>query len=205
MRVQCPTCLEVFTLEDELQCPPCGHVFHRACIQQWLRSKRGSDTGPDCPQCRKPTNMKSPVKIYLAEADGGDTLALEERRKNLKNIEEIHETLEIKEGENNSLSDRIAKLERNLKEKSKEFNKIKVTRLVLKKFESEREENEKFKDKWLELEKKQKPLKMKLRETEIQRKKEETQNNVAEKGWKDAEKRFKDLRAKIIKIDLSRE
>ena len=212
MRVQCPTCLEVFTLEDELQCPPCGHVFHRACIQQWLRSKRGSDTGPDCPQCRKPTNMKSPVKIYLAEADGGDTLALEERRKNLKNIEEIHETLEIKEGENNSLSDRIAKLERNLKEKSKEFNKIKVTRLVLKKFESEREENEKFKDKWLkcktmlqELEKKQKPLKMKLRETEIQRKKEETRKNVAEKEWKDAEKRLEDLRAKIIKIDLSRE
>ena len=156
--------------------------------------------------------MKSPVKIYLAEADGGDTLALEERRKNLKNIEEIHETLEIKEGENNSLSDRIAKLERNLKEKSKEFNKIKVTRLVLKKFESEREENEKFKDKWLkcktmlqELEKKQKPLKMKLRETEIQRKKEETRKNVAEKEWKDAEKRLEDLRAKIIKIDLSRE
>ena len=46
---------------------------------------------------------------------------------------------------------------------------------------------------------------MKLRETEIQRKKEETRNNVAEKGWKDAEKRLEDLRAKIIKIDLSRE
>ena len=75
---------------------------------------------------------------------------------------------------------------------------------MLKKFESEREENEKFKDKWLkcktmlqELEKKQKPLKMKLRETEIQRKKEETRNNVAEKGWKDAEKRLTALKQKL--------
>ena len=111
MWVQCPTCLEVFTPEDDLQCPPCGHVFHGACIRQWLRSKRGSHTGPDCPQCRKPTDLKSLMKIYLAEADGGDSL--EERVKTLqRQIEEIHNKLEIKEGENNSLSDRLEEFER---------------------------------------------------------------------------------------------
>ena len=36
MRLQCPTCLELFTPEDDLQCPPCGHVFHRHCIHEWF-------------------------------------------------------------------------------------------------------------------------------------------------------------------------
>ena len=178
--MQCPTCLEVFTPEDNLQCPPCGHVFHGACIRQWLRSKRGSNTGPDCPQCRKPTDLKSLMKIYLAEADGGDSLALEERRKNLvTHVEEIHEKLEIKEGENESLSDRVGELTINLKEKTTKFkNKInrirkdkKVLRQKLNKFESKREEeSEKFKDK---------------------------QRKVAKKGWKDAEKRPMALKQKL--------
>ena len=126
MRVQCPTCLEVFTPEDDLQCPPCGHVFHGACIQQWLRSKQGSNTGPDCPQCRKPTDMKSLMKIYLAEADGEDSR--EERVKTLqRQIEDIHNKLEIKERENNSLSDRLEEFE-TLKGQKKERERQKRKR-----------------------------------------------------------------------------
>ena len=30
----------------------CGHVFHRACIAQWLRS--GRIAGGDCPLCKEP-------------------------------------------------------------------------------------------------------------------------------------------------------
>ena len=127
MRVQCPTCLEVFTPEDDLQCPPCGHVFHGACIRQWLRSKQGSHTGPDCPQCRKPTDLKSLMKIYLAEADGGDSL--EERVKTLqRQIEEIHNKLEIKEWENIELSDRLEVFERAKERKMQERKKAKCKR-----------------------------------------------------------------------------
>ena len=51
------------------------------------------------------------MKIYLAEVDGEDSR--EERVKTLqRQIEEIHNKLEIKEGENNSLSDRLEEFER---------------------------------------------------------------------------------------------
>ena len=64
MHVHCPTCLELFTPKDDLRCPPCGHVFHHECIQKWLRNKRGSAAGPDCPQCRKPHYaLKGPNRV----------------------------------------------------------------------------------------------------------------------------------------------
>ena len=70
--------------------------------------------------------MKSLMKIYLAEADGGDSL--EERVKTLqRQIEEIHNELEIKEGENNSLSDRLEEFE-TLKEQKKERERQKRKR-----------------------------------------------------------------------------
>merc|ERR1712156_318111 len=120
MRVHCPTCLEVFTPEDDLQCPPCGHVFHHECIRKWLDSKRGHGARPDCPQCRKPASSKTLLKIFLAEADG-DTQ--EDRDKaHKKQIDQIQNKLELKDAENTSLIERIGMLESNLKAKNEELS-----------------------------------------------------------------------------------
>ena len=68
--VHCPTCLDPLAPEDDLRCPPCGHVFHHTCLRTWLDNKRASGGTPDCPQCRKVTDTGSLMKIYLAaEAD----------------------------------------------------------------------------------------------------------------------------------------
>ena len=203
MRVQCPTCLEEFTPEDDLQCPPCGHVFHRHCVQEWLDYKRAGGDRPDCPQCRKVTNVNKLMKIYLAEVECDSQ---EERERNFqRQIEDIKYKLEFKEGENNSLLDRVETLESNLIVKAAELNKNLVETNYIKndqkvlikkllKFENEIEENEKLKGKWLkskkmlqELEEKQGQLKIKLRQAEIQRIEEERRRKEGEKGLKDAE------------------
>ena len=116
MRLQCPTCLELFTPEDDLQCPPCGHVFHRHCIHEWFNYKRASGDKEDCPQCRTVTKIQKLRRIYPTEAE-----AYVESQENSDEdlhiqIEEIQNQLQIKEGVVNLLLDRAEELESNLKE-----------------------------------------------------------------------------------------
>ena len=49
----CSICIADY--EDDRMCStlPCGHVFHRSCIAQWLRS--GRLAGADCPLCKAPS------------------------------------------------------------------------------------------------------------------------------------------------------
>jgi len=44
---ECQICLEELAEGDELRTLPCGHFFHTACVDVWLRQKSGS-----CPTCR---------------------------------------------------------------------------------------------------------------------------------------------------------
>ena len=120
MRVHCPTCLELFAPEDDLRSPPCGHVFHQECIQKWLRNRRGSDDGPNCPQCRKPVALNSMMKIYLAEADVDSQ---EDRDKDFEIKLDDLEKVQLTEAERNSLLDRVVELEDDLKGKTKELTK----------------------------------------------------------------------------------
>ena len=98
MRVQCSTCLELLTPEDDLTCTPCGHVFHLACVIQWFENKKGTCSnienmsllmqlkfGSDlcttnrhdvdvcfrqnCPQCRHTANERTLRKIFLADTE----------------------------------------------------------------------------------------------------------------------------------------
>ena len=156
MRLQCPTCLELFTPEDDLQCPPCGHVFHRHCIHEWFNYKRASGDREDCPQCRRVSKIQNLRRIYPTEAyvesqeNSDEDLHIQ--------IEEIQNQLQIKEGVVNLLLDTVEELESNLEEL--EFLR----------------ENYKF-VKY----KSEEPLKTKLRETESQRKEEEKGRKQTEK------------------------
>ncbi|KAK8672641.1 hypothetical protein V6N13_111006 [Hibiscus sabdariffa] len=42
----CSICLEEFKEEEEGSEMPCEHVFHRGCVEKWLRMNRS------CPVCR---------------------------------------------------------------------------------------------------------------------------------------------------------
>lgn len=43
---ECPICLEEFTSTEEIAHLPCHHIFHTACVKEWL------GIHPTCPVCR---------------------------------------------------------------------------------------------------------------------------------------------------------
>ena len=213
MHVHCPTCLELFTTEDDLRSPPCGHVFHQECIQKWLRNRRESDDVPNCPQCRKPTALNSLMKIYLAEAD---VVSQEDRDRDFeRKLDDLERKIELTEAERNSLLDRVAELEDDLKGQTEELtkNQSEITAMKnentilsqkLSRCEREIGEAGKIKDKWLqskkslqELEEKQIILKGKLRESVKNREESEKQRKVAEKHRNGADNEKDQLEKKL--------
>ena len=100
MRVQCSTCLELLTPDDDLTCTPCGHVFHLACVVQWFETKK------NCPQCRHSANERTLRKIYLAEIGGESTLDPNDLQNQLDNAQF---QLRLKEAEKSKVLDKIRK------------------------------------------------------------------------------------------------
>ena len=48
---KCVICMEKYKIDDEVKTLPCFHIFHKDCIEQWL--KAGKDT---CPICKNKVN-----------------------------------------------------------------------------------------------------------------------------------------------------
>jgi len=63
MRLQCSTCLDQISPEEDLSSTPCGHVFHLVCILRWLKHKK------NCPQCRSAVEEGSLRKIFLNDIE----------------------------------------------------------------------------------------------------------------------------------------
>ncbi|KAL6880575.1 hypothetical protein ACP4OV_012140 [Aristida adscensionis] len=57
----CPVCLESYAAGEVVrELPDCGHLFHRECVDPWLRQR------PTCPVCRT-SPLPSPMPTPLAE------------------------------------------------------------------------------------------------------------------------------------------
>ncbi|XP_077292184.1 uncharacterized protein LOC143915420 [Arctopsyche grandis] len=59
MNANCVICSDLFSQTDEIVGTRCGHVFHHACLLQWIERSQS------CPQCRKKTTEKSLDRIYF--------------------------------------------------------------------------------------------------------------------------------------------
>jgi len=115
MRVQCSTCLELLTPDDDLTCTPCGHVFHLACVVQWFETKK------NCPQCRHSANERTLRKIYLAETGGESTKDPNDLQNQLDNAQF---QLRLKEAEKSKVLDRNKDVEDVLRQQKDEIKKI---------------------------------------------------------------------------------
>ncbi|UMM11225.1 hypothetical protein L5515_000612 [Caenorhabditis briggsae] len=48
---QCTTCFDTFKLGEDVGALDCNHIFHRPCIEPWLKTKNS------CPVCRQKVDM----------------------------------------------------------------------------------------------------------------------------------------------------
>ena len=143
------------------------------------------------------------MRIYLAEADCDSQ---EDGDKDFeRKLDDMEQRVELAEAERNSMFDRVVELEDDLKEKVKQLTKekseqtrmksdITVLREKLNRYESEKKETEKLKNKWLtskkllqDLEEKQGILKVKLSKSEKIREELEKQRKQAGRDQQKAE------------------
>ncbi|XP_044263511.1 E3 ubiquitin-protein ligase TRAIP [Tribolium madens] len=59
MNITCIICSDLILPNSEIFTTPCGHIFHYACLMQWLERAK------NCPQCRRKTTEKSIHRVYL--------------------------------------------------------------------------------------------------------------------------------------------
>jgi hypothetical protein len=65
MTLKCPICWDI--LKMDACTTPCGHLFHKSCLNKWLESQQ------NCPQCREPCR-KEILRLFLSpntEESGG--------------------------------------------------------------------------------------------------------------------------------------
>ena len=60
---ECSVCTDELTNECAISVCPCGHIFHRNCLDQWLKQCRNQ---PVCPTCRSKASRSQIVKqLYV--------------------------------------------------------------------------------------------------------------------------------------------
>ena len=63
---ECPICLEPSCKEKPLSPLPCGHYFHKKCVELWITQ------GGGCPGCRDGKKRKSGYDDWSEEGGGED-------------------------------------------------------------------------------------------------------------------------------------
>lgn len=93
----CAVCFDALSgppFSDQLAATPCGHVFHRGCIEPWLNNK------PNCPCCKRrigPGQLVeprwTPMAVLSRIAETRPQLSHAERLSGHKDVEEEREKL----------------------------------------------------------------------------------------------------------------
>lgn len=81
----CTICTDYFLASSDISVTLCGHLFHEACLSQWLKTK-GSQK--NCPQCRTKLTAKQVVpKLYVNAPDDDDSLDPHVLKNEVDNLE----------------------------------------------------------------------------------------------------------------------
>ena len=120
MSVCCSICTEDINFcDEEISVLKCGHLFHKACVQQWL------DTRMTCPECRCKVVKKSIVKKIYPSINEDSEVVYKGSSNETRNIFETYDSqtkmfkkefmkrIVSLEDENEQLAKKNSKLEEN--------------------------------------------------------------------------------------------
>ena len=62
MLFACTICSDILNSNSQVSSTYCGHMFHKKCIEKWLREKN------ECPQCRAFCEMTKIHPMFLSES-----------------------------------------------------------------------------------------------------------------------------------------
>ncbi|KAM7343133.1 TRAF interacting protein no poles [Cochliomyia hominivorax] len=99
LNLNCVICAELFAASDDVHVTSCGHMFHIACLSQWLQRSK------TCPQCRNKCTDRNIIRVYfnLANLDVSriDVGSLQEQ------LDNVQLQLKVKEKELQKASEQI--------------------------------------------------------------------------------------------------
>ncbi|KAG7202964.1 hypothetical protein KM043_010101 [Ampulex compressa] len=131
MNIVCVICSDLFIPSDDIFYTPCGHIFHFACLTQWLERSKS------CPQCREKTNNHKIHRIYFNFSNNDtiveDASSLQDKIDKLnfqlllksKDIKQCTEKNETLEKQNAGLRKEVRKVESELNEKNTAIHALK--------------------------------------------------------------------------------
>ncbi|XP_060830610.1 E3 ubiquitin-protein ligase TRAIP-like [Bombus pascuorum] len=116
MNIICVICSDLLTPSDDVFHTPCGHIFHFACVTQWLeRSKT-------CPQCREKTTSSKIHRLYF-NFSNNDTI-VEDKCSLQDKVDKLNFQLMLKEKDIKHYTEKTETLEKQNKELKKEVGKV---------------------------------------------------------------------------------
>ncbi|XP_024884185.1 E3 ubiquitin-protein ligase TRAIP-like [Temnothorax curvispinosus] len=106
MNIVCVICSDLLAPSDDVFQTPCGHIFHFACLIQWLeRSKT-------CPQCRGKTTTDNIRRIYFNFSNNDGARSLQNRTKDSENLHNLNAKIVEKVKKLKKLADEAKELRR---------------------------------------------------------------------------------------------
>ena len=66
---ECAICQEPLQTEKTFSCLPCGHVYHKACIDGWIKVRIDKGRTPRCPDCRARFSKEQAKEYDCTERD----------------------------------------------------------------------------------------------------------------------------------------
>ncbi|XP_076655304.1 TRAF interacting protein no poles [Halictus rubicundus] len=116
MNIVCVICSDLLTPSADVFHTPCGHIFHHACLSQWLQRSKS------CPQCREKTTLHKIHRIYFNFSNNDtiieDTCSLQEK------VDKLSLELSLKEKDAKHFSEKCNALENETMNLKKELLKI---------------------------------------------------------------------------------
>lgn len=95
MHAVCNICSDLFDSAKDVAAIPCGHTFHRTCLDEWTKIQK------TCPQCRLKFTAKNVIpKLYFETSDDHATVDAADLQ---NQIQSLQTTLLVKEKEKNEI------------------------------------------------------------------------------------------------------